>query len=141
MTVYLVGDRKNPRGPDTGEALDPRVPGSGRRLFEISGMPLVAYLAGFERVNASDDPKIPDGSVVVLLGVLAARWFLGWSYDLQPLHEFFYERRCWVARIPHPSGRSLVYNNPVQLDLARRTLERALLIERSKDSVSSRVRF
>jgi hypothetical protein len=141
VSVYIVGDRKNPRGPDTGEALDPRVPGSGRRLFEISGMSLDDYLAWFERVNAADDPKIPDGSVVVLLGVEASRWFLGYSYRLYPLYTFFYHRKCWAVRIPHPSGRSLVYNAPEQLELASKTLERALLIERSKDSVSSRVRF
>jgi hypothetical protein len=112
VTVYLVGHCQNERKP-RGEPLDPSDPGSaGQRLFLLSGLTMDDYLRAFVRVNAQDEPVIPPGSRVILLGREAQRMVLPVMGHWQWWEtKEFAPSRIEATLIPHPSGKSLVYND------------------------------
>jgi hypothetical protein len=123
MTTWIVGI-DNPHSNDPDKALEPTAPGSsaGGRLFAMSDMSLEDYLEAFRRVNVIDRPfQFSRGDVVVVLGLrpwtklrlpLVANWFgeLDW-FDIK------------YVLVPHPSGRSLIYNDPENRERLRELLQ------------------
>ena len=126
---YILG-LNNPDSPEPGRALDTRVRGSaGWRLWqmanEISGVSEKDWLAQTQRVNLLSDQILPKDyrkaaarrglwlgtmiqeRTVILLGSDVARAML---HEEPPF--VWQKRRNWVM-IPHPSGKNLFYNNPV----------------------------
>jgi len=110
VTKWIVGI-DNPHSSDPGTALSPSGNGAsaGGRLFEMSGMSLKDYLAAFKRVNFIDCPFFSKGDVVVVLGKTVwgglglpstTRWWT--SSDRQGVKYIL---------VPHPSGKSLAYND------------------------------
>jgi hypothetical protein len=101
----------NPHSDDPEEALLPGVPGSaGHRLWQMSGIDLDVYMRVFRRVNARDNPTIEEGSRVVVLGQLAWEAMLAYR---APLFEWVDHRGSLWIKVPHPSGRNLFYNDPM----------------------------
>jgi hypothetical protein len=143
---FLVGHKRNPKVPGK-EALDPRVNGSGRRLWLMLGVPLSRYLRAFSRVNAVDDVEFPRGSHLFVLGRDALR--------LLKLRGLVKDWKDWpwfstkdnpqtgltVTLLPHPSGKSLSYNDQSNKDrvrdLLREVVERAHGERRRLESIAA----
>jgi hypothetical protein len=126
MATYLIGE-DNPHSPDPAMALLPDDPGSaGWRLFMLSGLTREQYERAFIRVNARDNPLIMTGSRSIVLGKSAWK-MLG----LAPVEWFWVHHQHgsrWTL-IPHPSGKNLMYNDPLNRDLARGILRGAAIEE------------
>jgi hypothetical protein len=106
----------------SGPALEPSR-GSGRRLHQLSGLPLEDYLAASDRANLSDHPDLTDREVVVVLGRVA------WHQLGLPRRDWFTSHHRDGTRftlMPHPSGLCRVYNDPTARDVARITLQALL---------------
>jgi hypothetical protein len=123
VSVWIVGI-DNPSSSDPADALSPSAPGNsaGGRLFEMSGMSLKDYLSAFKRGNVCDPLRFRKGDTVVVLGRVPWRrlslpanvgWWLG-------------ARRSGVLYIlvPHPSGRSLAYNDRINREALSSLLHR-----------------
>lgn len=129
--IFLVGHKRNPRVPGH-EALDPRVPGSGRRLWLMLGVPIDRYLRTFRRVNAVDDTDFPRGSRLFVLGREALRLIKlrGLVKDWKDWPWFStrsnLQSGLTVTLLPHPSGKNLAYNIPENRERVREALKDAV---------------
>jgi hypothetical protein len=134
-SVTLVGE-SNPYGADPHYALYPLPEhASGGRLARALGMSALEYLSAFERVNLLQGPKwsipearkraatvlasTPKGGALVLLGARVAAAF-GVPFAPVSLHV---ARVGEVARdalvVPHPSGLSRAWNDPLTAQKVR----------------------
>jgi hypothetical protein len=110
VTDWIVGI-DNPSSRDPSKALEPHSPVSaGGRLFKMSGMSMDDYFDSFRRVNVIDRPfPFSRGDRVVVLGLrpwnrLRLPPALGWWTSVERGGVTFHI-------VPHPSGRSLLYND------------------------------
>lgn len=105
---------------------------AGNRLWKMTGMSMATYTTTFDRVNldsalidSSSTQRFRDASVIVLLGeevrqhfgvpkrlIHPVLWELrsDYAYPIKTVHKVF-------RQIPHPSGRTRFYNDPVQRHL------------------------
>jgi hypothetical protein len=146
---YILG-LNNPKGLP---ALDPTVPGSaGDRLFRIvttlRPMSTEAWLRRTQRYNLLPYPELPrdyraqarvaadwlgpkiSGRTVILLGSDVATAL---GHTAPPF--VWADDRDWI-QIPHPSGKNLFYNDPVNR-LATSVLFHQLMDLLSPDSASA----
>ena len=119
MTVWLLGI-DNPSSGDPSDALSPLGRASaGARLFLMSGMSMGYYLEAFRRANVIDFPDLKPGDQAVVLGKRA------WSYLGIPRAAFwssFLDEEVTYHLVPHPSGKSLLYNSPLEEERLRTLL-------------------
>lgn len=124
MKVTLVGEH-NPYGQDPRYALYPRPTNSaGGRLCKVLGMSALGYINQFHRRNLLDTLKwsapraraaaldvqraAEDGDALVLLG---SRVSAAFGVEFVPLYSaWFTGTRVRLLVIPHPSGRSRLWN-------------------------------
>lgn len=114
---------------------------AGRAICDLAGWDWTTYLRRTERHNLFLDP-MPDGRwprrlaavrarqlalrlegrTIILLGAKVAE-----AFDLaeEPLYSWLYWATDWanVAKIPHPSGRNRMWNDPAEKARARAFLE------------------
>lgn len=140
MRPLLVGE-SNPYSDNPAHALMPSPAGSaGARLADHLGLPPHVYLAMFDRVNllpsrarwsagwarqcaAGVRAVYHDAKVVLLLGARVAAAF--GLEDLRVWHSRVV-RGVRYYRLPHPSGRSRVWNDRRSRVAARGLLRRVL---------------
>lgn len=101
---------------------------TGRNLADIAGWPWGRYVAQTDRRNLFDTPQAAWDTraaaesaqrieatlrqcQVLLLGVRVAHAF---SYDDVGNYEWEQRGRILFARIPHPSGRNRMWNDPME---------------------------
>lgn len=142
MKPIIIG-LHNPYSDNPKYALVPyREGSSGHRLWKTTQMPQAVYINGFDRRNLSPiaDPSskdlkrfaktmdIPTGSTVILLGHDVLRAFVGSGRPLKPIliHPQVHDGVTW-RWLPHPSGRSTKYNDPVFRMLVGMTLSNVLI--------------
>lgn len=137
--LVLVGEAPAGSGSEATPALEGLV---GRRLAQMMGVDYAAYIANTTRRNLFETPDegkfwyttiarhrairlagdFLDGDWVILLGAKVAAAFS--AADL-PLYRWTSWQRYQVARVPHPSGRNRMYNDPAEVERASRFLAEA----------------
>lgn len=139
MKPLLVGE-SNPYGSDPEYALFPN-PGNsaGARLARILGMDVSAYLRAFDRVNLIPGMVCPcdrhrggwcppcaraaaKGLTAPFRVLLGARVTAAHGAQFHPFTTVEFgggERRGWWLLLPHPSGRSRLWNDPVNTPRVR----------------------
>jgi hypothetical protein len=144
MSRPLFVGEANPRSSHPRMALFPWPRNSaGGRLAALLDVTAREYLMLFERVNLFPSPPsawstvaaaraagtvlggFPDTTLVLMLGARVAAAF-GMA-DLPLWHSRMRQRsrvRTRFVRLPHPSGRSRTWNDPVAQRALRRTLRR-----------------
>lgn len=147
--------------------LHPSRTASGRRLRELSGLSVPAFLAAFERTNVLErslEPEEPwpaaearrrglaalrflGGRVVVMLGDRAATALLGRRTGGAPRLVWgrypSLDGGTWRGVVlPHPSGRSRWWNDPARRERAAAVLREAVAgrLERSTLAASAAAR-
>lgn len=102
------------RNPYPGEALYPDPVGcAGWRLWQMTGLSREAYLS-IDRRNLDDlDLPLKGGDTVVLLGDEVRRAFRLPKLFLHPIVRDGVTYR----QVPHPSGRCLFYNDPINQEI------------------------
>lgn len=119
----------NPLSADPDRALWPDPPGcSGWRLWQMSGLDREVWLAAYRRMNLMDgrewdkdaaEAKFPEvleairaAPVTVVLGHQVRKFLeLPQAEWILPQYEEF--RGFWWRFLPHPSGRTQTYNDPI----------------------------
>ena len=139
--VLLVGE-SNPYGADPRLALYPEPPGcAGARLCVILGMTDREYLRTFHRVNLLEGPRWSAAQAKIAAGrwvaqfrvLLGARVTRAHDFDFKPWTRFDDHRGdceydcprpaslCMhYVILPHPSGRSRLWNEPGAAERAPR---------------------
>ena len=126
LMAYLVGMNPSRRGAPPLLPCDGDPTSAASRLLKFSGLSRDAYLEKFKRLNVMDGPWQPnqakreglkirrklirDRETAVILG-RNAWWALGLPATT-PWFGHFYVRYTRFILIPHPSGKSLIYNDP-----------------------------
>lgn len=136
MKVLLVGET-NPYNPEARFALYPLPAGaSGGRLAKILGMTARDYLRTFDRMNlvsgawslqtARDTARSRTTAPYRIL--LGRRVCAAHGVEFRPFTTVSSRTQRWVSCVilPHPSGRSRLWNAPTAASRARR-LVRALV--------------
>ena len=119
----------NPLSEDPKRALWPDPPGcSGWRLWQLSGLPRDEWLRDFHRVNLLDarlwdidDARLRLPSLIRAMRKVPVTVVLGHQVreflELPKVPWIFPQRderrKFWWRLIPHPSGRTQTYNDPV----------------------------
>jgi hypothetical protein len=127
----------NPVSSDPEHALYPQPPGcTGHRLWQMSGLSRWDYLEIFDRRNVlpgrdwsaaaarAAQPALRAelaGRTVVLLGAPVNSVMRGGTeHELAPPFRWTPDGHGgWMAKMPHPSGRSHFYNDPLARECAR----------------------
>lgn len=125
MKTILLGE-SNPRSDLRAAALWPHPVGcSGWRLWKMlndrTGMGSRQYIDGFDRRNIKTHPDVEfePGSTVVVLGEKVRKHLKLPKVLIHPIVR----DGVTFRQVPHPSGRTLFYNDPVCRELVAMLLE------------------
>lgn len=134
----------NPYGDRPEMALYPSPANSaGGRLLKFSGLPKRTYLDDFDRRNvitgADWDPAVARLAAPRLRAELAGRTVVvlgnavnsvmrgGTEHELAPAFRWTPDGSGgWIAKVPHPSGRSTFFNDPLHQHLLAIFMEELL---------------